>query len=79
MISTLLTSKLTLPLIIILTIAIGAFGFYQSGKQTEYKANLIHQQEEYVTVRKKIDAAVKTNPNSTADAALNRLRQRQHK
>ena len=79
MISTLLTSKLTLPLIIILTIAIGAFGFYQSGKQTEYKANLIHQQEEYVTVRKKIDAAVKTNPNSTADAALNRLRQRQRK
>lgn len=79
MISMLLSSKLTLPLIIILTIAIGAFGFYQSGKQTEYKANLIHQQEEYVTVRKKIDAAVKTNPNSTADAALNRLRQRQHK
>jgi hypothetical protein len=75
----LLSSKLTLPLIVILTIAIGAFGFYQSGKQTEYKANLIHQQEEYVTVRKKIDAAVKTNPNSTADAALARLRQRQHK
>jgi hypothetical protein len=78
-IPTLLTSKLTLPLIVILTIAIGAFGFYQSGKQIEYKANLIHQQEEYVTVRKKIDAAVKTNPNSTADAALNRLRERQHK
>ena len=79
MIPTLLTNKLALPLILILTIAIGAFGFYQSGKQTEYKANLIHQQEEYVTVRKKIDAAVKTNPNSTADAALNRLRERQHK
>lgn len=79
MISMLLSSKLTLPLIVALTIAIGAFGFYQSGKQTEYKANLIHQQEEYVTVRKKIDAAVKTNSNSTADAALNRLRERQHK
>ena len=79
MISMFMSSRLTLPLIIILTIAIGAFGFYQSGKQTEYKANLIHQQEEYVTVRKKIDAAVKTNSNSTADAALNRLRQRQHK
>jgi uncharacterized protein YxeA len=74
-----MSSKLTLSLILILTIAIGAFGFYQSGKQTEYKANLIHQQEEYVTVRKKIDAAVKTNSNSTADAALNRLRQRQNK
>lgn len=79
MIPAFLIKKLALPLIIILTIAIGAFGFYQSGKQTEYKANLIHQQEEYVTVRKKIDAAVKTNSNSTADAALNRLRQRQQK
>ncbi len=79
MIPMFLPSKLTLPLILILTIAIGAIGFYQSGKQTAYKANLIHQQEEYVNVRKKIDAAVKTNPNSTADAALNRLRQRQNK
>ena len=79
MMSTFMPSKLTLPLILILTIAIGAFGFYQSGKQTEYKANLIHEQEEYVNVRKKIDAAVKINPNSTADAALNRLRQRQQK
>jgi len=79
MTSMFMSSKLTLSLILILTIAIGAFGFYQSGKQTEYKANLIHQQEEYVTVRKKIDAAVKTNSNSTADAALNRLRQRQNK
>jgi hypothetical protein len=75
----LLTNKLTLPLIVILTIAIGAFGFYQSGKQTEMKANLIHQQEEYVTVRKKIDVAIKTHPNSTADAALARLRKRQNK
>jgi hypothetical protein len=79
MIQMFMPSKLTLPLILILTIAIGAISFYQSGKQTEYKANLIHQQEEYVTVRKKIDAAVKTNPNSTADAALARLRQRQNK
>lgn len=79
MIPAFLIKKLTLPLIIILTIAIGAFSFYQSGKHTEAKANLIHQQEEYVTVRKKIDAAVKTHPNSTADAALNRLRDRQRK
>jgi hypothetical protein len=75
----LLTKKLTFPLIIVLTIAIGCFGIYQYGKQTEVKANLIHQQENYVTVRTKIDAAVKTHSNTTADAALARLRQRQNK
>lgn len=79
MIPTLLTNKLILPLIVVFTIAIGCFGIYQYGKQTEYKANLIHQQEEYVTVRKKIDAAINDHPTISPNAALARLRDRQHK
>ena len=79
MISTLLTSKLILPLIVVLTIAIGCFGIYQYGKQTEQKAVIIHQQATYIATRTKIDAAISDRPTISANAALARLRQRQHK
>ena len=75
----LLTSKLTLPLIFAVTIAIGCFGIYQYGKQTEQQAVIIHQQATYVATRTKIDAAIKDHPTISANAALARLRDRQHK
>lgn len=79
MIQALLTKKLFLPLIFTLTIAIGCFGIYQYGKQTEKQAVIIQQQATYVATRTKIDAAINDHPTISANAALARLRQRQHK
>lgn len=79
MIPTLLTSKLTLPFIFALIIAIGCFGIYQYGKQTEQKAVIIHQQATYIATRTKIDAAISDRPTISANAALARLRDRQRK
>ena len=75
----LLTSKLTLPLIFAVIIAIGCFGIYQYGKQTEQQAVIIHQQATYVATRTKIDAAINDHPTISPNAALARLRDRQHK
>jgi len=74
-----LTKKLALPFIFALTIAIGCFGIYQYGKQTEKQAVIIQQQATYVATRTKIDAAIKDHPTISANAALARLRDRQHK
>jgi hypothetical protein len=74
-----ISSKLTLPLIVALTIAIGCFGIYQYGKQTEKQAVIIQQQATYVATRTKIDAAISDHPTISANAALARLRDRQRK
>lgn len=79
MIPTLLTNKLILPLIVAFTIAIGCFGIYQYGKQTEKQAAIVHQQATYVATRTKIDAAINDHPTISPNAALARLRDRQHK
>ena len=79
MIPTLLTNKLILPLIVAFTIAIGCFGIYQYGKQTEKQAVIVHQQATYVATRTKIDAAINDHPTISPNAALARLRDRQHK
>ena len=71
--------KLIIPLVVVISIAVGVFGSYEYGKLTEQKAEVVKTQTTYIKTRTKIDEAIQHKRPADASAALDRLRARQSK